>query len=131
MAVKRVLIVDDEPSILVLASVALRRHGYEAVPAAGPREALEIFRHAAPPIDLVVSDVVMPEMRGPDLVNEIRRLSPSVRVLFMSGFTNPEGVPEGADFLAKPFTLNQLAEKVNQVLAGSAECRKRLAGEMA
>jgi two-component system, cell cycle sensor histidine kinase and response regulator CckA len=96
--------------------MALRHHGYEALNAAGPSAALEIVRAAAIPIDLLLSDVVMPEMRGPELAREISRLSPSTGVVFMSGYAPPEGLPEGAEFLSKPFTLAQLAEKVGRAL---------------
>ena len=80
-------------------------------------------RSAGEPVDLVVSDVVMPEMDGPTLLGELRKLYPDLKVIFVSGYAEDafkKNLPEGEDFnfLPKPFSLRQLVETVKQVLAG-------------
>ena len=75
MAAERIMIVDDDSLFLEIVTRILSRAGYEVLSAAGPRDALEIIRNN-PPVHLVVSDVLMPEMRGTELVREIVRLSP-------------------------------------------------------
>jgi DNA-binding NtrC family response regulator len=112
----------------MLASVRkmLSRQGYEVVPAFGPRQALEIVR-TAPPIQLILSDVSMPEMLGTQLVSEVFRLSPQTAGLLMTGdLASPPAVPEGVAVLRKPFSTAELILAVQLTLTQSAELHGRM-----
>jgi CheY-like chemotaxis protein len=117
-----VLLVEDEDNVRKLARLALERHGYTVLCAENGRAALELAdRHEA--IDLLLTDVVMPEMRGPDLAAVLRARRPTLKVLFVSGYVQDAddraGISE-ANFLLKPFTLSELAATVRAVLDGPA-----------
>ncbi|HET6389809.1 response regulator [Hyphomicrobium sp.] len=117
----RVLLVEDEVDVRHFATRALRRQGYQVIEAADGVEALELMAANEGQIDIVVSDVVMPEMDGPALFKELRKRNPSIKVIFVSGYPN-EAFREtmGSDdfaFLPKPFSLPQLAAKVKEELA--------------
>ncbi|MFT3730396.1 MAG: response regulator [Hyphomicrobium sp.] len=117
----RVLLVEDEVEVRQFAVRALKRQGYQVLEAADGVEALEIMAENEGEIDIVVSDVVMPEMDGPSLFKELRKRNPSLKVIFVSGYPN-EAFREsmGSDdfaFLPKPFSLPQLAAKVKEELA--------------
>ncbi len=117
----RVLLVEDEVDVRQFAVRALKRQGYQVLEAADGVEALEIMAANEGTVDIVVSDVVMPEMDGPTLFKELRRRNPSIKVIFVSGYPN-EAFREslGSDdfaFLPKPFSLPQLAAKVKEELA--------------
>ena len=117
----RVLLVEDEVEVRQFAVRALKRQGYEVFEAADGVEALEMMRANPGKVDIVVSDVVMPEMDGPSLFKELRKDNPLIKVIFVSGYPN-EAFREslGTDdfaFLPKPFSLPQLAEKVKEELA--------------
>ena len=117
----RVLLVEDEVEVRQFAVRALKRQGYQVLEAADGVEALEIMAANEGTVDIVVSDVVMPEMDGPTLFKELRRRNPAIKVIFVSGYPN-EAFREslGTDdfaFLPKPFSLPQLAQKVKEELA--------------
>ena len=117
----RVLLVEDEVEVRQFAVRALKRQGYQVLEATDGVEALEIMAANEGMIDIVVSDVVMPEMDGPALFKELRQRNPSIKVIFVSGYPN-EAFREsmGSDnfaFLPKPFSLPQLAAKVKEELA--------------
>jgi two-component system, cell cycle sensor histidine kinase and response regulator CckA len=117
----RVLLVEDEDVVRSFAVRALKRQGYEVLEAGTGVEALEIMAENEGQIDIVVSDVVMPEMDGPTLFKELRRRNPSIKVIFVSGYPNEAfretlGTEDFA-FLPKPFSLPQLAAKVKEELA--------------
>lgn len=117
----RVLLVEDEVEVRQFAVRALKRQGYQVLEAADGIEALEVMAANEGKIDIVVSDVVMPEMDGPALFKELRKRNPSIKVIFVSGYPN-EAFREsmGSDdfaFLPKPFSLPQLAAKVKEELA--------------
>ena len=125
------LVVDDEPMVLRLIEATLRRSGYRVLTASGHRGALRIAADASEPIDLLVSDVVMPEVNGPELASRMRELRPGLPVLFVSGFHDAallpaEGVP-GTALLHKPFSPRQLTEITARLLsaAPSAEPSSR------
>lgn len=114
-----VLLVEDEEAILTLTSAMLTRLGYRVLTAATPGEAERIA--AANTLDLVISDVVMPDMNGRDLIDRLRRGRPDVKHLFMSGYTSDiiahRGIVDGhTRFLQKPFTLSTLAAAVRAAL---------------
>jgi DNA-binding NarL/FixJ family response regulator len=128
MATARLLIVDDEPEILSFVSRVLKNR-YEVISASSPRNALEIVRTKSA-IDLVLSDVEMPEMRGPDLLNEVNRISPSTMGLLMSG--NEEYatlLPAGIPFLKKPFSSIELHASIESTLAASRKLHADLQKE--
>ena len=117
----RVLLVEDEVDVRSFAVRALKRQGYQVIEAADGVEALELMAANEGKIDIVVSDVVMPEMDGPALFKELRKRNPGIKVIFVSGYPN-EAFREsmGSDdfaFLPKPFSLPQLAAKVKEELA--------------
>jgi response regulator RpfG family c-di-GMP phosphodiesterase len=125
MATERILIVDDEPSILHL-TCQLLEHKYEVLSTSDPRNALTIIK-TKPHIDLIISDIEMPGMRGPDLLDEVHKISPSTAGLLMSG--NIEAamrLPASTPFLQKPFSFDELYIKVEMVLARSRKLRADL-----
>jgi signal transduction histidine kinase len=115
-----VLIVEDDPRVRRLIEIVLRRAGHDVVSVAGPRDALAALNSQAD-FNLVLTDVVMPEMNGYDLAAEVRRIVPCARVVFMSGFAcDIVRQPVADPFLAKPFTIESLTTAVQQALAGVA-----------
>jgi len=116
-----ILLVEDEDPVRAVNARALSARGYTVLEAASGIEALEIIEERGAPVDLVVSDVVMPEMDGPTLLGELRKLYPDLKVIFVSGYAEEafrKNLPEGEDFnfLPKPFSLRQLVETVKQVM---------------
>jgi two-component system cell cycle sensor histidine kinase/response regulator CckA len=108
-----VLLVEDEPMVRSVAERALTRHGYTVITADNGEEALEIVDKGEP-IDLLISDVVMPGMDGPTMVREVRKSRPDLKILFMSGYAEEQLRKsidiENVNFLAKPFSVTELAE---------------------
>jgi len=117
----RVLLVEDEDIVRSFAVRALKRQGYEVLEASTGIEALEVMAKNVGRVDIVVSDVVMPEMDGPTLLKELRKKNPEMKIIFMSGYPN-EAFRNSLDeneqfaFLPKPFSLPQLAAKVKEQL---------------
>jgi len=116
-----VLLVEDEPAVREMTQVALQRHGYTVLPAASGAEAIRIAKANQGAIDVVLTDVVMPGMSGPQLVEQLRADHPNLAALFMSGYTSDavlrHGIETGeADFLQKPFSTSVLAAKLRRVL---------------
>jgi signal transduction histidine kinase/CheY-like chemotaxis protein len=116
-----VLVVEDDEGVLRLARTILTRRGYTVLTAQTPAEALAAARGAEGRIDLLVTDVVMPQMNGRDLAARIGEVQPQTRVLFMSGYAEdtlgPGGTVEGGlRFIAKPFSAAALAEAVRTAL---------------
>jgi two-component system, cell cycle sensor histidine kinase and response regulator CckA len=119
-----VLLAEDEHLVRLLARKTLEQAGYRVLVAAGAPEALEIAQSHDGPIDLLLTDVVMPEMSGRDLTHRLTQQRPGVRVLYMSGYSDEavarHGVlDDGTAFIQKPFTPGELASKVRDVLQGS------------
>jgi two-component system cell cycle sensor histidine kinase/response regulator CckA len=118
-----ILLVEDEDPVRAVNGRALAARGYTVLEAASGVEALQIIEARKTPVDLVVSDVVMPEMDGPTLLRELRKRYPDLKVIFVSGYAEDafrKNLPEGEEFnfLAKPFSLKQLVEAVKQAVAG-------------
>ena len=117
----RVLLVEDEDVVRSFAARALKSRGYEVLEAGSGVEALEVMEANGGKVDIVVSDVVMPEMDGPTLFKELRKGNPKLKFIFVSGYPNDafrEAVgSEEFAFLPKPFSLPQLAAKVKEQLA--------------
>ncbi len=117
-----VLLVEDEDAVRLFGARALRNKGYKVFEAKEGEGALDIIRTCGEPIDLVITDVVMPNVDGPTLVREVRATNPAMKVIFISGYAEDsfrEQVSEQDDihFLPKPFSLEQLAGKVKEVIA--------------
>ena len=116
-----ILLVEDELAVRELARDVLRAHGYTVLEAQHGREALRISERHSGPIHLMLTDVVMPEMRGQELANRLAALRPTMPVVYMSGYTDAAVVHHGVldpgtIFLQKPFTPDALARKIRQVL---------------
>ena len=116
-----VLLVEDELQVRNLAALVLRERGYEVVEASSGEEALCIAKEYAGKIHLLLTDVVMPQMSGKELSEQIKRTRFDIKVLFASGYTGDAVLHHGVfeadmEFIQKPFTPNALANKVRQVL---------------
>ena len=110
-----ILIVDDEPAIRKLATIALRSDGYTVIEAANGLEALALFRSYGPDIDVLLTDMVMPVMGGAEAIARIRETHPDLKVICMTGFTD-SGIPNGVRLLAKPFLPADLLAAVREIL---------------
>jgi len=119
-----VLLVEDEDAVRAFGVRALGSRGYTVLEAASGVEALEVVEREKGKIDLIVSDVVMPEMDGPTMFKELRKRGVKAKVIFVSGYAEEafaKNLPEGEfGFLPKPFTLKQLIETVKQSLGEGA-----------
>ncbi|AXS41197.1 response regulator [Breoghania sp. L-A4] len=117
-----ILLVEDEEAVRAFAARALASRGYTVHEASCGTEALEVLEAAGGEVDLVVSDVVMPEMDGPSLLRELRKTKPDLKIIFVSGYAEEafeKNLPENEkfSFLPKPFTLKQLATAVKEALS--------------
>ncbi|MGC8774994.1 MAG: PAS domain S-box protein [Chlorobaculum sp.] len=114
-----ILVVEDEPEILNLCRIMLQKSGFKVYAANSPSEAIVIAEENSGKIDLVLTDVVMPEMNGVDLSSKLSTISPGFRVLFMSGYPADVIASHGVDnplvnVIRKPFTFKALVEKVQE-----------------
>jgi two-component system, cell cycle sensor histidine kinase and response regulator CckA len=118
--VKTILLVEDNDQVREFARDVLESSGYQVLTAGTPGAALAIGEHRPDPIDLLITDVIMPEMNGRDLAQAITVQMPKIKILYMSGYTNDvidtEVLNEGVCFLKKPFTADLLREKVLEAL---------------
>lgn len=124
-----ILVVDDEQDILNVVEAALNREGFEIIQALNGDMALELFQKSQKPVDLLLTDVVMPGMSGPMLVDRLLAMQPSLPVLFMSGYDDRQVVlryvlQEGFALLPKPFSIETLARKVNEMLPPAPSASK-------
>ena len=116
-----VLLVEDEEGLRGLNARGLSSRGYTVIEAGNGIEAIEMLEKSAQPVDIVVSDVVMPEMDGPTLARELRSRNPNVKIIFVSGYAEDafqKHLPESGQFafLPKPFTLKQLVAAVKDTI---------------
>jgi len=118
-----ILLIEDDPSLRAALARYLRREGYKVLDAETPERAIATAESWTGVIHLVMSDVVMPDMSGPEVVARVRERHPDALVLFMSGYTDVSTSHEidasSAAFLQKPFTLETLGEKVHALLTGT------------
>jgi two-component system cell cycle sensor histidine kinase/response regulator CckA len=119
-----ILLVEDEEGLRSLNARGLRSRGYTVVEASNGVEALEALEERDGAIDLVVSDVVMPEMDGPTLLRKMRGRNPDLKIIFVSGYAEDAFAKsleenEKFDFLAKPFALSALVAKVKETMSPS------------
>ncbi len=120
-----ILVVEDQPEVLEFLAEVLEGYGYRVLTVSGGEQALRLWQQGGEPIDLLVTDVVMPDMSGSVLVGKLRAISPDAKFLFISGYTDDvmvrHGVRgQGAAFLQKPFRPAELAVKVRSVLGPRA-----------
>ncbi len=123
---KLVMLVEDDASVRRLSQRSLESHGYVVLPAASGPEALKLVDELPLGVDILVTDVIMPEISGSELAAKIRSRWPETRVLFMSGYTDDAVVRHGVQeelvaFLQKPFIPSELIEKVRRVLDDSTD----------
>lgn len=118
---RTILLVEDNEMVRSLVAELLSQSGFEMLVAADPKDALEMA--SGRPLDLLITDVVLPHMSGPQLFQKLEQRQAGLKVLYMSGYTANaivhQGVlDEGTNYIAKPFAINEFARKVGQVLAG-------------
>ncbi len=121
-----ILLVEDEEGLRGLNARGLTSRGYTVLEAGNGVEAIEVIESRGGNVDLVVSDVVMPEMDGPTLAKELRTRNPNLKIIFVSGYAEEafdKNLPDGItfDFLAKPFTLKQLVAAVKETMSRSED----------
>ena len=119
--VETILVVDDDPSVLQVASKVLKRGGYDVLEAEGGEAALKVADEWDGKISMLLTDVVMPGMGGRELSEAFAEKYPEVRVLFMSAYTEDEVILRGVrvaevNFISKPFTVKGLRDRVRTVL---------------
>ncbi len=121
-----ILLVDDEPQVAALVKKMLLREGYVVLSSTDPEEALELARAQDGGVDLLLTDLVMPQLNGWELAGRVRAVRHGLRVLYMSGFMKEALLKyydisiAGVPFLQKPFRQQELARKVREVLDAPA-----------
>lgn len=125
-----ILVVEDDDTVRRLVREALEREGYTVLEAAGPDQARKVSRSYQGPIQLMITDVVMPKQNGRLLAQRLAAKRPDMKVLFMSGYSDPDMIPGGefleSEFLQKPFTPAALVEMVRRILGNDngSKCNK-------
>jgi signal transduction histidine kinase/CheY-like chemotaxis protein len=112
-----VLFVDDEDLLLTMGQMVLSSYGYTVLTANSGQKALELFSHSKKKIDLVITDLVMPNMSGRELSEHILQASPETKIIWSSGYVRSANAQEQERYLQKPFSAQDLLRKVKQVLA--------------
>ncbi len=118
-----ILLVEDEAPVRMFGARALRNKGYTVLEADSGEAALDVINSTRQPIDLLITDVVMPRMDGPTLTKQVRTRLPTLKVIYISGYAEDafrNNVGADINFLPKPFSLRQLASKVKEVMLGTA-----------
>jgi two-component system cell cycle sensor histidine kinase/response regulator CckA len=121
-----ILVVEDEERVRNLACIILRKYGYQVLEAPNGADALALSEQHPEPIDLLLTDVVMPRMSGPQLAERLVAARPTIKVLYMSGYIGgltdqQASLVSGAEFLQKPITPETLAQRVQEVLASEQQ----------
>src|SRR3954467_10387217 len=111
-----ILLVEDEPAVRQLFAQALGRAGYRVFEARNGQEAVKVFDKHGPDIDLLLTDMRMPYMGGAELAQKLRERSQTLKLLCVSGYPGGAALDLTADFLAKPFSRDDLLAKVREVL---------------
>jgi signal transduction histidine kinase len=114
-----ILMVDDEDLLLTMGHTILSAYGYRVLTANSGQKALDILSHSDTPVDLVITDLVMPAMSGRELAEHIHQISPTTLILCTSGYVRPSNHEEESTYLQKPFTSQDLLIKVKTTLAGN------------
>jgi two-component system cell cycle sensor histidine kinase/response regulator CckA len=120
---EHILLVEDDAAVRNVTTAVLKRNGYTVLAAPQGDAALDLLKDAATRVDMVITDVVMPGMDGPELLTRLRELRPGLRAMFISGYAGDaivrRGVLEsGVPFLEKPYTVKALTQRVREVLDG-------------
>ncbi len=118
-----VLLVEDETPVRIFAARALRNKGYTVLEADCAETGIEVMTEHGKDVEVIITDVIMPGMNGPTMIEKLTPQYPDVKVIFISGyaediFVNSYGTERSFNFLAKPFTLKQLASKLKEVIGG-------------
>ena len=118
-----VLLVEDDDSVREFTTRMLKTVGYRILSAPDGPKALDLFKANGPQIDLVMSDMVMPNMTGKQFVEAVRQIDKKMKILFVSGYspddtTDETAFDKGIAFLQKPYTRDQLSKKIRDVLVG-------------
>jgi len=114
-----ILMVEDEDLMLTMGQTVLSEFGYQVLTANSGQAALDIISKDDKKVDLVITDLVMPAMSGRELVERLRKISPTIRILCTSGYVPPPAQADESSYLQKPFTSQELLVKVKQVLTNS------------
>jgi DNA-binding NtrC family response regulator len=109
-----ILVVDDDDDLRSVASIALNSLGYQVLETGDPLKAIQLVK--AQPVDLLLTDVIMPLMKGTDLADRVQAASPRTKVVLMSGYMTADIAPSGRPFLAKPFAIDALSQRVREAL---------------
>jgi len=121
-----VLLVDDDPMVIEVGTRLLKILGYEVLEARGGREAIDICRASKDKIDLVILDMIMPDLNGSETYDRMKDIDPGIKVLLTTGYSidgeASEIMERGCDgFLQKPFSINELSEKIEEILAKTTD----------
>ena len=111
-----ILLVEDEPAVRQLFAQALSRAGYKVLEARNGQEAMKVFDEHGDRIDLLLTDLRMPYMGGAELAHQLRGRRRTLKLLCISGYPGALDQDVGADFLAKPFSRDELLKKIREVL---------------
>lgn len=112
---------EDEEMVLDMICESLRLYGFQVLEAQDGNEAMSVYKENKKPIDLVLCDVVLPQMSGKALIDRLKEMNPNIKVLFMSGYTtatiaNYGILDTGANFIHKPFLLVDLVKKIRTII---------------
>lgn len=118
---RAVLVVDDDASVLDLARRSLDQEGYRVTTALSADQALAVLSHPGADVDVLVTDISMPKVTGLQLAREVRRIEPATKIVFMSGTHDTRSRTEGDAWVQKPFTPDELLERVHSVLETGAK----------
>ena len=121
---KKILVIDDQPDNVFILQDRLEQQGYEVITAAGGTEALKVFKNNKKKIDLVILDMIMPDMGGRETFENLKACQPQVKVLLSSGYSVDGQATEILNsgckgFIQKPFSLKQLSRKMREILDGN------------
>ncbi len=120
--IEKIMLVEDEDAVRAFSARALEKKGYEIIQATSGVEGLKSFKEHSDSIDLIISDVIMPELGGFELIEEVQKTNPEIRVIFISGYAEEQFSDKfdastgNITFLPKPYTLQELVDKVRSML---------------
>lgn len=120
---RQILLVEDEAFVRDVTAEVLQAAGYSVLMARNAAEALELHERALGPVNLLMSDVVLPDRSGRDLAGQLRAVDPEIRVLLVSGYAEHMSLSQSGDghgYLAKPFSTQTLLDKVSELLDGAS-----------
>jgi len=115
-----ILVVEDDAIVRMLIVDVLEELEYKVVEADGSEQALEVLQDESQRIDLMMTDIGLPVMDGHELAKEARKLRPDLQVMFASGYAESTDIPKDMHMIGKPFSIDQLRDKVKGILASQA-----------